>query len=73
MLTSDPACTWFLELAKGGSGTQYLPENIREEVSKVLPEALSLAGLAPLRARIKRAALTGSRRARLGRLNGHSA
>lgn len=68
MLSSERACTWLLEMVKEGSGTQYLPEVIRQEVSKVLPQVLSLVGLAPLRAKLKRAALTGSRRAHVPRV-----
>jgi hypothetical protein len=68
MLSSDGTCAWFLEIAKGGPETQYVPAELRKEVAEMLPVILPSVGLAPLRVQMKRAALTGSRRANASRL-----
>jgi len=63
MLPGDGTCTWLLEIAKAGPESQYVPENIRQDIAEMLPRLLPAVGLAPLRAQIKRAAESGSRRA----------
>jgi hypothetical protein len=68
MHSGDGSCTWLLEMAKAGPEGQYVPAELRLEVAAALPVMLASVGLAPLRARLKRAALTGSRRANAARL-----
>jgi hypothetical protein len=67
-LVSEPTCTWFLEMAKDGPGTQYVPEAIREEVAHALATMLTSHGNAPLRVAVRRASTSGSRRRNAARL-----
>lgn len=69
MFPSDASCTWLLEMAKGGPQSQSVPADIRPEVAAALLEVIPSVGLAPLRSRMKQAALTGSRRANAVRLH----
>lgn len=71
MTSSDATCTWLREMVKEGPGAQGVPEVIRFKVAQALPIIISSTGLAPLRAALKRAAKSRSRRdpARLASLN----
>lgn len=59
---SDPTCTWFLEMAKEGPESQYVPEALRNEVAPALETMLCSHGTASLRVAVRRASKTGSRR-----------
>lgn len=63
MKNGESACTWILEMAKGGLQSTYVPESIRQDIAAVVPDLVPSLGLAPLRVAIKAAQKTGSRRA----------
>lgn len=71
VLSRDATCTWLLEMARGGPTAPCVPEQIRLQVSAVLPVILSSVGMGNLRAAMNRAAKSGSRRdpANLASLN----
>ena len=61
----EAVCIWFREMAKQGPEAQGVPGDIRHEVAEVLPQAIERPGLAPLRASLKRAAKSASKRGTL--------
>lgn len=67
-LPGEPTCTWFLEMAKEGPESQYVPDEIREEVAHALKTMLTSHGTASLRVAVRRASKSGSRRRNAARL-----
>ena len=71
MTSRDAACTWLLEMARGGPTATCVPVQIRSQVAEVLPAILSSVRMGNLRSAMNRAAKSSSRRdpARLARLD----
>jgi len=62
MSNGQAVCGWLREIAKAGPDAQCVPEELRSRVATVYPAIVASVGLAPLRAALKRAARTGSKR-----------
>jgi len=62
MNSGQAVCVWFREIAKAGPQAQCVPEELRSQVAAVYPVIVASVGLAPLRAALKRAAKTRSKR-----------